>query len=34
VGHVAQLETPEPVARAVLALAEDCAARQPEPQRA
>jgi pimeloyl-ACP methyl ester carboxylesterase len=34
VGHVAQLETPEPVARAVLALAEDCAARQPEPSRA
>jgi pimeloyl-ACP methyl ester carboxylesterase len=34
VGHVAQLETPEPVARAVLALAEDCVAEQPEPQRA
>ncbi len=34
VGHVAQLETPEPVARAVLALAEDGAARRPEPQRA
>jgi pimeloyl-ACP methyl ester carboxylesterase len=34
VGHVAQLETPEPVARAVLALAENCAVRQPEPQRA
>ncbi len=34
VGHVAQLETPEPVARAVLALTEDCAARRPEPQRA
>jgi pimeloyl-ACP methyl ester carboxylesterase len=34
VGHVAQLETPEPVARAVLALAGDCAARRPQPQRA
>ena len=34
VGHVAQLETPEPVARAVLALAEEHAARQPEPQTA
>jgi pimeloyl-ACP methyl ester carboxylesterase len=34
VGHVAQLETPEPVARAVLALAEERAARQPEPQTA
>jgi pimeloyl-ACP methyl ester carboxylesterase len=34
VGHVAQLETPEPVARAVLGLAEDRAARESEPQRA
>ncbi len=34
VGHVAQLETPEPVARAVLALAEDSAAAKREPQRA
>jgi pimeloyl-ACP methyl ester carboxylesterase len=34
VGHVAQLETPEPVARAVLALAEERAARQPERQTA
>ena len=34
VGHVAQLETPEPVARAVLALAEDSAAATREPQRA
>jgi pimeloyl-ACP methyl ester carboxylesterase len=33
VGHVAQLETPEPVARAVLALAEEHAARRPEPSR-
>ncbi len=33
VGHVAQLETPEPVARAVLALAEDVHPREPEPQR-
>ena len=32
VGHVAQLETPEPVARAVLALAEDVADREPEPE--
>jgi hypothetical protein len=34
VGHVAMLETPEPVARAVLALAEDSAAAEREPQRA
>ena len=33
VGHVAQLESPEPVARAVLALAEDVAGRDREPQR-
>ena len=33
VGHVAQLESPEPVARAVLALAEDVAGRHREPQR-
>jgi pimeloyl-ACP methyl ester carboxylesterase len=34
VGHVAQLETPEPVARAVLALAEDGAVRESVPQSA
>jgi pimeloyl-ACP methyl ester carboxylesterase len=33
VGHVAQLESPEVVARAVLALAEDVARRAREPQR-
>ena len=33
VGHVAQLESPEPVARAVLALVEDAAVREREPQR-
>jgi pimeloyl-ACP methyl ester carboxylesterase len=33
VGHVAQLETPEPVARAVLALAEQVAGRDRAPQR-
>ncbi len=33
VGHVAQLESPEPVARAVLALAEEVAGREREPQR-
>jgi pimeloyl-ACP methyl ester carboxylesterase len=34
VGHVAQLETPEPVARAVLALAEDAASGRSEPRAA
>ena len=33
VGHVAQLESPEPVARAVLSLAEEVAGHQREPQR-
>jgi pimeloyl-ACP methyl ester carboxylesterase len=32
VGHVAQLETPEPVARAVLGLVEELAASAPQPQ--